>query len=240
MAAGHFGPLSLFYSLRPDRHSVWTLVSSTTLAENCHRHHATKLAEDAMLLRASFVAQAMYDGLGRAGAAAVLAELRRRFAGRTFDADDLASTALGVGADLKALLGDWLRRPGASGLLGWRGARGPACRRRVGRATLPGARPRSERRAGPRRSTRVHRALGVADAWFRPNPRPRNDLDRGGTGAPGTAGSALAPPLRVAQPHGHPHRRAPRPRCDGLRGRGSLRGHRVERLGAAAVRDRRR
>ncbi|MCY4012109.1 MAG: hypothetical protein OXG82_05265 [Gammaproteobacteria bacterium] len=114
MAAGHFGPLNLF-SPYVQRHSVWTLASSTSLAE-LERHHAARLAEDAMLLRASSVAQAMYDGLGRAGAGAVLAELRRRFAGRTFDADDLASTALGVGADLEALLGDWL---GDSGLPGY-------------------------------------------------------------------------------------------------------------------------
>lgn len=238
MASGHFGPLSLFFPY-VQRRSVWTLASSTSLVE-LPRHHAAKLAEDAMLLRASSVAQAIYDGLGRAGAGAVLAEMRRRFAGRTFDADDSASTALGVGADLEALLGDWLGDRGLPGYLVDQAHVVRLCRRRVGRATLPGARPRSERRAGPRRSTRVHRALGVADAWFRPNPRPRNDLDRGGAGAPGTAGSALTPPLRVAQPHGHPHRRTPRPRCDGLRGRGSLRGHQVERLGAAAVRGRRR
>ena len=114
MAAGHFGPLSLFFPY-VQRHSVWTLASTTSLVE-LPRHGAAKLAEDAMLLRASSVAQAMYDGLGRAGAGAVLAELRRRFAGRTFDADDLASTALGVGADLEALLGDWL---GDSGLPGY-------------------------------------------------------------------------------------------------------------------------
>ena len=114
MAAGHFGPLNLFFPY-VQRHSVWTLASSSSLAE-LERHHATSLAEDAMLLRAAFVAQAIYDGLGRAGAGAVLAELRRRFAGRTFDADDLASTALSVGADLEALLGNWL---GDSGLPGY-------------------------------------------------------------------------------------------------------------------------
>lgn len=115
MAAGHFGPLVLFFPY-VQRHSVWTLASSTSLAE-LPRHNAARLAEDAMLLRAASVAQAMYDGLGRAGAAAVLAELRRRFAGRTFDADDLASTALSVGADLEALLGDWLGDRGLPGYL---------------------------------------------------------------------------------------------------------------------------
>ena len=115
MVAGHFGPFNLFFPY-VERHSVWTLASSTSLAE-LERHHPARLAEDAMLLRASSVAQAMYDGLGRAGAAAVLAELRRRFAGRTFDADDLASTALSVGADLDTLLGDWLGDRGLPGYL---------------------------------------------------------------------------------------------------------------------------
>ncbi|MCY3814024.1 MAG: hypothetical protein OXH15_19715 [Gammaproteobacteria bacterium] len=96
MAAGNIVPLILFFPY-VERHSVWTVASSTSLVA-LPRHHAARLAEDAMLLRASSVAQAMYDGLGRAGAGAVLAELRRRFAGRTFDADDLASTAQSVGA----------------------------------------------------------------------------------------------------------------------------------------------
>ena len=115
MAAGHFGPFNLFFPY-VQRPSVWTLASSTSLA-GLERHHPARLAEDAMLLRAAPVAQAMYDGLGRAGAAAVLAELRRRFAGRTFDADDLATTALSVGADLEALLGDWLGHRALPGYL---------------------------------------------------------------------------------------------------------------------------
>lgn len=115
IAAGHFGPFNLFFPY-VQRHSVWTLASSMSLAE-LQRHEATKLAEDAMLLRTAFVAQAIYDGLGRAGAGAAMAELRRRFAGRTFDADDLASTALSVGADLDTLLGDWLEDRGLPGYL---------------------------------------------------------------------------------------------------------------------------
>ena len=115
MAAGHFGPLILFFPY-VQRHSVWTLATSTSLAELPH-HNAARLAEDAMLLRAAYVAQAIYDGLGRAGAGAVIAELRRRFAGRTFDADDLASTAQSVDADLEALLGDWLGDRGLPGYL---------------------------------------------------------------------------------------------------------------------------
>ena len=115
MAAGHFGPLNLFFTY-VERHSVWTLAGSTSLAE-LERHSVPRLAEEAMLLRAPSVARAMYDGLGRSGAGAVLAEVRRRFAGRTFDSADLASTAASIGADLEALLGDWLSDAGLPGYL---------------------------------------------------------------------------------------------------------------------------
>ena len=115
MAAGHFGPLSLFYPY-VHRHSVWTLAGAISLAE-LERHGRARLAEEAMLLRATFVAQSMYDGLGRQGAGAMLAEVRRRFEGRTFDADDFASTAASVDADLHAMLGNWLGDTGLPGYL---------------------------------------------------------------------------------------------------------------------------
>ena len=115
MLVGHFGPLSLFWPY-VQRHSVWTLAGATSLGE-LERHGRARLAEEAMLLRASFVAQALYDGLGREGAGAVLAEVRRRFAGRTFDAGDLTSTAASVDADLEMLLGDWLGDNGLPGYL---------------------------------------------------------------------------------------------------------------------------
>ena len=115
MAAGHFGPLALFFPY-VHRHSVWTLAGAISLAELEH-HDRADLAEEAMLLRAALVAQAMYDGLGREGTGAMLAEVRRRFAGRTFDAGDFAATAASVDADLKALLGDWLGDTGLPGYL---------------------------------------------------------------------------------------------------------------------------
>ena len=115
MTAGHFGSLNLFWPF-VDRHSVWTFAGATSFGE-LERHGRPRLAEEAMLLRASFVAQAMYDGLGREGAGALLAEVRRRYAGRTFDADDLASTAASMDADLEVLLGDWLGDKGLPGYL---------------------------------------------------------------------------------------------------------------------------
>ena len=115
MLVGHFGPLNLFWPY-VQRHSVWTLAGATSLGE-LERHGRPRLAEEAMLLRASFVAQALYDGLGRERAGAMLSEVRRRFAGRTFDAGDLAATAAGIDADLEVLLGDWLGDNGLPGYL---------------------------------------------------------------------------------------------------------------------------
>ena len=94
--------------------SVWSLLSTVPLAD-LERHNAPSLAEDAMLLRGASVALVMYDGLGRSGAGAVLAELRRRFAGRTFDADEFSLAAESAGVDMNALLGDWLTNPGLPG-----------------------------------------------------------------------------------------------------------------------------
>ena len=98
------------------RSSVWSLLSTVSPAD-FERHIDAKLAEDAMLLRGTSVALTMYDGLGRSGVGALLAELRRRFAGRTFDADEFSAAAEGAGVDLNALLGDWLRSPGLPGFL---------------------------------------------------------------------------------------------------------------------------
>ena len=98
------------------RSSVWSLLSAVSPAE-LERHIDAKLAEDAMLLRGISVALAMYGGLGRSDAGALLAELRRRFAGRTFDADEFAAAAESAGVDLNALLGDWLTSPGLPGFL---------------------------------------------------------------------------------------------------------------------------
>lgn len=115
LAAGHFGPLRLFYPY-VDRPSTWSLAGATSLADLSH-HETPRLAEDALLLRGTSVARAMYDGLGRVRAGQLLAELRRRYAGGTFDADEFALVAASVGADLGEFLGDWLGDSGLPGFL---------------------------------------------------------------------------------------------------------------------------
>ena len=65
-------------------------------------------ALDVLSLKAPAVARSIVDDLGGDTVADVLAELRRRFAGRNFTADDFDAVAADVGADLDALLGDWL------------------------------------------------------------------------------------------------------------------------------------
>ena len=116
LATGSNWPVLRLFNPYVDRHSIWTLAGTTSLADLEH-HEESGLATDALHLRATAVARAMYDGLGRERAAAVLAELRRRFQGRTFDASDFASVAAANGVDFNVLLGDWLDDPGLPGFL---------------------------------------------------------------------------------------------------------------------------
>ena len=57
------------------------------------------------------------DGLGRETAGALLAEMRRRHAGGNYDANDLTAAGKAVGADMEALLGDWLGDAALPGFL---------------------------------------------------------------------------------------------------------------------------
>ncbi len=65
-------------------------------------------AFNVVTLKGRAIATVLLDGLGREGAAAMLAELRRRHAGDTFTADDFHAAAAASGADIESLLGDWL------------------------------------------------------------------------------------------------------------------------------------
>ena len=65
-------------------------------------------ALDVLSLKAPAVAKSIVDGLGRGTAGRFLAELRRRYAGSNFTAEDFRAIAAETGADLDSLLGDWL------------------------------------------------------------------------------------------------------------------------------------
>ena len=65
-------------------------------------------ALDVLSLKAPAVAKSIIDGLGRDRAGRFLSELRRRYAGTGFTAEDFRAVAAETGADLDSLLGDWL------------------------------------------------------------------------------------------------------------------------------------
>ncbi len=67
------------------------------------------LAVSVLKLKGGAVARTILDGLGREQSGALLAALGERAAGGTFTAEDFEAAARSVGADLEALLGDWLR-----------------------------------------------------------------------------------------------------------------------------------
>ena len=63
------------------------------------------------------VARTLLDGLGRQGAAALLAQLRERHRGGHFDFADFNAAGRAIGVDLHLLLGDWLHDAQLPGFL---------------------------------------------------------------------------------------------------------------------------
>lgn len=98
------------------RPSVWDRALAEPLAQ-LDVHDDPERALNALVLKASAIADVIYDSLGRTGASELLAELRHRYTGRNFTAADLNRTAADLGVDLDALLGSWLTETTLSGFL---------------------------------------------------------------------------------------------------------------------------
>ena len=90
-----------------DQPSVWDRALGAPLSELDVWEDPAK-AFNVVTLKGRAIATALLDGLGREKAAALLAELRRRHAGGTFTAEAFRAAAAASGADVTALLGDWL------------------------------------------------------------------------------------------------------------------------------------
>ena len=90
-----------------DQPSVWDRALGAPLGELDVWEDPAK-AFNVITLKGRAIATVLLDDLGREGAAAMLAELRRRHAGGTFTAEDFHAAAAASGADIKSLLGDWL------------------------------------------------------------------------------------------------------------------------------------
>ena len=94
-------------TIASDRPSVWDRALGSPLAALDPTADA-ELTLNVLALKGDAIARSILDGLGREKTAALLAELRARFAGRHFDATDLAQVASELDADLEPLIGDWL------------------------------------------------------------------------------------------------------------------------------------
>ena len=99
-----------------DRPSVWDRALDAPLSELDVWEDPAK-AFNVITLKGRAIATALFDSLGREGAAALLAELRRRHAGGSFTAADFHAAAAASGADVTALLGDWLEDAAMPGFI---------------------------------------------------------------------------------------------------------------------------
>ena len=109
------GSLSLSVGAEtPKRASVWSRALGAPLVTLDPSEDGVG-ALDVLSLKAPAVAKSIIDGVGRETAGRFLSELLRRYAGTNFTAEDFRTVAAEMGADLDALLGDWLgdaRLPG--------------------------------------------------------------------------------------------------------------------------------
>ena len=99
-----------------DQPSVWDRALGAPLSELDVWEDPAK-AFNVITLKGRAIATVLLDGLGREGAAATLAELRRRHAGGTFTAEDFRAAAAASGADITSLLGNWLDDAAMPGFL---------------------------------------------------------------------------------------------------------------------------
>ncbi len=99
-----------------NRPSVWDSALGTPLA-GLDPAPDPELALNVLWLKAPVIAESLVRALGREAVATLLAELRRRYAGRRFTAQDFAAVAADTGVDLAAVVGDWLHDAALPGLL---------------------------------------------------------------------------------------------------------------------------
>ncbi len=104
------------YTAATSRPSIWNRALGAALAD-LQPGDDPQQALNVLWLKGPAIAESIIDGLGRDAAAAFLAELRRRYAGRNFTAADFAAAAAATGADLAPVVGDWLHDASLPGFL---------------------------------------------------------------------------------------------------------------------------
>ncbi|HZM69804.1 MAG TPA: hypothetical protein VFB95_05465 [Candidatus Cryosericum sp.] len=106
------------------RAAVWDSVLGTRLRDLDPFQDPSKTL-DVLTLKGGAMAESLLDGLGRQRAGRLLAELRRRHAGRTFDRSDIVDAGRALGQDLGEQLALWIDSTGLPGFTlgdveGWR------------------------------------------------------------------------------------------------------------------------
>jgi ABC-type transport system involved in multi-copper enzyme maturation permease subunit len=99
-----------------NRPSVWDRAMGVSLAE-LDPVADPEQALNVLTLKSPAIARSILDGLGREKTADLLAGLLTRYRGRHFTAADFRDVARDVGADLDAVVGDWLAEAGLPGFL---------------------------------------------------------------------------------------------------------------------------
>ncbi len=112
---GHFADsLIEVFASRPE---VWKAVLDTSPVDIDPWDDPQK-AIDGLSLKSGTMAQVIYDDLGFEGSAALLASLRRDFAGGTFDLDDVVAAAVQQDPGLGRMIEDLLTTTNLPGLIG--------------------------------------------------------------------------------------------------------------------------
>ena len=99
-----------------NRPAVWDQALGNALAD-LDVWSEPELAVNAIALKTGAVYQTILESLGRERTGVLLAELRRRYAGANFTAQDFAALASELGSDLQPVVGDWLFETAMPGYL---------------------------------------------------------------------------------------------------------------------------
>ena len=99
-----------------NRPSIWNRAIGNALA-SLDTDQEPEQALYTLMLKGQATASSIWDSLGRERTAAFLSELRRRYAGRNFSAEDFGAVALAAGADIESIVGNWLHDASLPGFL---------------------------------------------------------------------------------------------------------------------------